>query len=74
MDDNEIVDNFFMHGCTTPKGERLPLRNCQKIYNLYDDELHDCCCGRYKGVYIKYKQRLYEFLKRERSVEIDPEF
>jgi len=74
MTDNEIVENFFMHGCTTSEGEKLPLRNCEKIHRLYEDELHDSCCGRHKGVYLKYKHRLYEFLKREKSLEVDPEF
>ena len=67
MTDDEIVENFFMHGCTKPDGTPLPLRNCNKIHHLYSDELDQCCCGKFEHIYLKYKQRLYQFLEIEKE-------
>jgi hypothetical protein len=71
MTDEEIIEFFFMYGCTGPSGEKLPLRNCEKINFLYNRDLgkEDCCDFHQQKIYELYKHRLKEFLEVEATKE-----
>tara|TARA_B110001454_G_scaffold210700_1_gene225494 strand:- start:97 stop:366 length:270 start_codon:yes stop_codon:yes gene_type:complete len=68
MKDKEIIDIFFSNGCLAPDGNKIPLRNCNKIKKLFERDLQSasCCESLQREVYETYKERMKIFLKIEK--------
>jgi hypothetical protein len=74
MEESEIIETFFRYGCIGQNGEALPLRNCRKIYALYQQEINSGICSpcQIKSVKKKYEYRIKEFLKIDKEKKVNP--
>ncbi len=73
MTDDDIINCFLNLGCVDEEGTRIPLKNCNKIHDLYMKELDSGMCSacNKRAIKIKYTYRLKMFLSKERKREAE---